>query len=218
MSAAALPAQPGPLRPAVGPEGTAPKERTGRPSPPPPGLWLAAHGQHPAGEAAAPAGLGPPPTTAGPAELGEGGARGARALPRGHAAALWARMDDGALLAVPPGLAPPPGAPSHGSSLHAARRCTPCNWFWKPGGCQLGASCSCCHACPAEALRQRKWTKKERVKREAALLRLRELSGFFAAPFPPLSEAVWSCGPEGPWSLTLGCLGDACDDAREESM
>lgn len=59
----------------------------------------------------------------------------------------------------PPGLVPPPGAPSHGSVLHSTRNCRPCAWFWKPTGCQNGQQCGHCHLCPEGELRARKKAK-----------------------------------------------------------
>eukprot|EP00446_Apocalathium_sp_SHHI-4_P015137 CAMPEP_0177210430 /NCGR_PEP_ID=MMETSP0367-20130122/31545_1 /TAXON_ID=447022 ORGANISM="Scrippsiella hangoei-like, Strain SHHI-4" /NCGR_SAMPLE_ID=MMETSP0367 /ASSEMBLY_ACC=CAM_ASM_000362 /LENGTH=339 /DNA_ID=CAMNT_0018659529 /DNA_START=42 /DNA_END=1061 /DNA_ORIENTATION=- len=65
---------------------------------------------------------------------------------------------------VPPGLEPPPGAPSHGSLLHGTKACRPCVWFWRPGSCGKGQDCTHCHLCPeGEAQMRRKsrpWVQK----------------------------------------------------------
>jgi len=57
--------------------------------------------------------------------------------------------------------APPMGDfPSAGSALHdGTGRCSPCAWFWKPRGCQSGASCGYCHLCPEGELKSRKKAK-----------------------------------------------------------
>merc|ERR1712039_1047697 len=60
---------------------------------------------------------------------------------------------------APPGLLPPPGTPSHGSIKHGMGECRPCSWFWKPQGCQNGAECNHCHACPIDELKTRKRAK-----------------------------------------------------------
>jgi hypothetical protein len=67
--------------------------------------------------------------------------------------------DCGGLTIFPPGLEPPCGTPSHGSSLHGAGRCRPCAWHWKPGGCTNATSCSYCHLCPEGELKTRKKSK-----------------------------------------------------------
>merc|ERR1712137_813215 len=45
------------------------------------------------------------------------------------------------------------------SALHSAGKCNPCAWFWKPNGCQLGASCNFCHLCGKGELGARKKAK-----------------------------------------------------------
>merc|ERR1711866_17031 len=62
-------------------------------------------------------------------------------------------------LSAPPGLAPPPGTPSLGAMKHANGGCRPCAWFWKAQSCQNGSECLHCHACPADAIKNRKKSK-----------------------------------------------------------
>jgi len=61
--------------------------------------------------------------------------------------------------AFPPGLSPPVGSPSHGSTLHLSGHCRPCAWFWKPSGCLNGLDCTRCHLCPAGEIKARKKAK-----------------------------------------------------------
>lgn len=56
----------------------------------------------------------------------------------------------------PPGLAPPPGCPSHGSALHALGKCKACSWFWRASGCRNGEACQHCHLCPKSEVKARK--------------------------------------------------------------
>lgn len=49
--------------------------------------------------------------------------------------------------------------PSSGSALHAAGKCSPCAWYWKPRGCQNAYQCQFCHLCPAGELKNRKKAK-----------------------------------------------------------
>lgn len=65
----------------------------------------------------------------------------------------------GELVRLPPGLAPPPNTPSHGSALHITGDCRPCVWHWKPGGCSNGEDCYHCHLCPKSEVKSRKKTK-----------------------------------------------------------
>jgi len=39
------------------------------------------------------------------------------------------------------------GTWSVGAELHHIDECKPCAWFWKPSGCDQGASCRFCHLC-----------------------------------------------------------------------
>eukprot|EP00411_Alexandrium_monilatum_P044339 CAMPEP_0175477330 /NCGR_PEP_ID=MMETSP0095-20121207/76379_1 /TAXON_ID=311494 /ORGANISM="Alexandrium monilatum, Strain CCMP3105" /LENGTH=261 /DNA_ID=CAMNT_0016778929 /DNA_START=33 /DNA_END=819 /DNA_ORIENTATION=+ len=48
---------------------------------------------------------------------------------------------------------------SRGSALHAAGKCRPCAWFWKPGSCQNSDNCAYCHLCPEGELKARKKAK-----------------------------------------------------------
>jgi len=48
---------------------------------------------------------------------------------------------------------------SLGSALHASGKCSPCAWFWKPNGCQLGSNCNFCHLCGKGELNARKKAK-----------------------------------------------------------
>lgn len=54
-----------------------------------------------------------------------------------------------------------PGQPkwTAGAALHAAGRCRPCAWFWKPAGCMNAEECSYCHLCPEGELKSRKKSK-----------------------------------------------------------
>lgn len=52
-----------------------------------------------------------------------------------------------------------PQLPSLGSVMHGTGRCSPCAWYWKPRGCQNGAHCTYCHACPEGELKMRKKAK-----------------------------------------------------------
>jgi len=55
------------------------------------------------------------------------------------------------------------GLPSAGSFLHPGN-CKPCAFYWKPEGCQNGAECYHCHACPQDEIKQRKKGKIEKLK------------------------------------------------------
>jgi len=70
-----------------------------------------------------------------------------------------ASPSDEGRLRFPPGLRPPPGTPSHGSSLHGTGKCRPCAWFWKTSGCQNGPECGHCHLCPEGEIKARKKAK-----------------------------------------------------------
>jgi len=61
-----------------------------------------------------------------------------------------------------------------GSEKHSIGECRPCAWFYKPAGCQNGASCRHCHMCPESAIKARK-------KSKAVAMRLQ--------PEPALSES-----------------------------
>jgi len=55
--------------------------------------------------------------------------------------------------------------PSVGSALHdGTGRCSPCAWFWKPRGCQSGATCGYCHMCPEGELKNRKRAKVQAIR------------------------------------------------------
>jgi len=55
--------------------------------------------------------------------------------------------------------------PSVGSALHdGTGRCSPCAWFWKPRGCQSGATCGYCHLCPEGELKNRKKAKVQAIR------------------------------------------------------
>eukprot|EP00928_Gymnodinium_smaydae_P081378 TRINITY_DN64914_c0_g1_i1.p1 TRINITY_DN64914_c0_g1~~TRINITY_DN64914_c0_g1_i1.p1 ORF type:complete len:211 (-),score=25.37 TRINITY_DN64914_c0_g1_i1:246-878(-) len=46
---------------------------------------------------------------------------------------------------------------SEGAAQHAVKKCKPCGYAWRPGGCQNGASCAFCHLCEDGVIqRQRK--------------------------------------------------------------
>lgn len=136
----------------------------------PPGLWRAATAEDstkkagaeldPESDSTAVPTPGDPDQLVDSEDLDDWGVGEARAPPPERLAAPGARRDDGEVLPAPPGLAPPPETPSHGSTLHALGRCRPCNWFWKPGGCNFGAGCSCCHLCPAEEPKLRRKAKR----------------------------------------------------------
>lgn len=144
------------------------------PSPAPPGLWLAVTPRDSTRKGSAEpdtesdSTVVPTPCELSPLEdsddVGDWGVGGARAPPPETLAAQGARRDDGEMLPVPPGLAPPPGAPSHGSTLHALGRCRPCNWFWKPSGCHFATECSCCHLCPAGEHKLRRRAKRALIR------------------------------------------------------
>jgi hypothetical protein len=63
--------------------------------------------------------------------------------------------------------------PSSGSALHAAGKCKPCAWFWKPGSCSNGRECCHCHLCPEGELKGRR-RRKESAMRVGALLPAKE--------------------------------------------
>ena len=140
----------------------------------PPGLWLAAPAEDstkkggaetdPESDSTAVPSPCDPDALADPDDLDDWGVCEAPAPSPDRLAGPGARRDDGEVLPVPPGLAPPPEAPSHGSTLHALGRCRPCNWFWKPGGCHFGAGCSCCHLCPSEESRLRRRAKRALIR------------------------------------------------------
>lgn len=45
---------------------------------------------------------------------------------------------------------------SVGASLHAARECRPCAWFWRPQGCENAEDCRHCHLCPQGEIKARR--------------------------------------------------------------
>lgn len=86
--------------------------------------------------------------------------------------------------------------PNIGSALHwNDGRCDPCAWYWKPGGCRNGQSCTRCHLCPPGALKERRKAKL------SAALAARRRGEAEAAPRPSsegglLSELSTSEGSE----------------------
>lgn len=67
--------------------------------------------------------------------------------------------------ALPTAAAAAGALPSAGSALHdGSGRCSPCAWFWKPRGCQSGASCGYCHLCPEGELKNRKKAKVQAIR------------------------------------------------------
>lgn len=72
--------------------------------------------------------------------------------------------DFGAKTPVPIALAASLPLPSVGSSLHAAGKCRPCAWFWKPQGCQNAQECAHCHLCPEDELKSRKKVKENAMR------------------------------------------------------
>lgn len=67
-----------------------------------------------------------------------------------------------------------------GAALHAAGRCRPCAWFWKPTGCMNAEECSYCHLCPEGELKSRKKSKVTAM-RMGALTPVRSLAQAGAA-------------------------------------
>lgn len=50
-----------------------------------------------------------------------------------------------------------PDFPTLGSAAHQSRKCKPCAFVWKDGGCSTGVDCQFCHLCgPDEKRRRRK--------------------------------------------------------------
>jgi hypothetical protein len=56
--------------------------------------------------------------------------------------------------------------PSIGSADHATGQCRPCAHSWREGGCAKGWSCTFCHLCGVEALKQKKRDKVARIRDE----------------------------------------------------
>lgn len=88
------------------------------------------------------------------------------AVPPGTPQTRWENEEGAATPVVthgrgrfPPGLPPPTGSPSHGSTLHITGQCRPCAWFWKPSGCHNGSECGRCHLCPSGEMKVRKRVK-----------------------------------------------------------
>lgn len=59
------------------------------------------------------------------------------------------------------------GLPSAGSALHSSGTCKPCDWFWKPQGCQNGQACAHCHLCPEGAAKEQKRQKHAATQKNA---------------------------------------------------
>lgn len=96
--------------------------------------------------------LGPSPATAG----ARAGAEAREAAPH----------------SVPVGAQASAGSRAHGAvGADGQPGCQPCAWFHKPSGCEKGAGCEYCHACPAGELKRRKRQKVDRLRREEAALR-----------------------------------------------
>jgi len=113
----------------------------------------------------------------------------------------------------PPGLDPPPGTPSHGSTLHAVGDCRPCAWFWKAAGCQNGQDCTYCHICPADEAKQRRKARANMARMEARLDRdhgpCRTLSFHSDSPscserFGQVSDHESTVGPDTENEFTAG--------------
>lgn len=84
--------------------------------------------------------------------------------PLSSAGALAVAMEE-TVLAPPPQSPTAATLPSAGSALHAAGGCCPCAWFWKPQGCDNGASCARCHLCPQGEVKARKKAAKQALVR-----------------------------------------------------
>lgn len=69
-----------------------------------------------------------------------------------------------AIRSFPPGLLPPEGTPSHGSTLHRSGSCRPCAWFWKADGCKNGRDCAHCHLCPEGEIKHRRKVKQSTIR------------------------------------------------------
>jgi len=69
----------------------------------------------------------------------------------------------------PPGLPPPEGTPSHGSTLHRIGGCRPCAWFWKAEGCKSGLDCTHCHLCPEGEMKLRRKMKQSMLRARRAI-------------------------------------------------
>ena len=53
---------------------------------------------------------------------------------------------------------------SVGSSLHEAKLCKPCAWYWRPGSCTRGADCLHCHLCVDGELAKRRFENRKLAK------------------------------------------------------
>jgi len=118
------------------------------------------------------------------------------ASPETRAGPGAAPQEEEELMRVPPGLAPPPGMPSHGSVLHASGSCRPCGFFWKAGGCQNGQECQHCHLCPEGKARQRKKQKQAWARSERSLEK--------EAPEPPMCRTPSTAASEDEGWLQAG--------------
>lgn len=85
--------------------------------------------------------------------------------------------------------------PSLGSALHSVGRCRPCGWFWKPQGCDNGASCQHCHLCPSGEHKSRRKARviELRANTEVAEERSQQQWRQWQQPplFPPQSPQRW---------------------------
>jgi len=94
---------------------------------------------------------------------------------------------------------PTQGMPSLGSALHGTGGCTPCAWFWKPGGCHNGPACGRCHRCPVGEVNARKKLKINTLRRGAAVVSMEGIA--CQATTPPSLQALKltrldACRPE----------------------
>jgi len=75
-----------------------------------------------------------------------------------------------------------PGSALHGQfDAEGQHACQPCAWFYKPSGCQNGATCRRCHLCPEGELKLRK-------KQKIAKLRSQEAAAEAGSTTPPTPE------------------------------
>lgn len=62
---------------------------------------------------------------------------------------------------------------SEGSKLHPDG-CSPCAWNWRPSGCCNEARCKFCHMCPSTALKERKKSRTQQLKKQREAHRLQQ--------------------------------------------
>jgi len=53
---------------------------------------------------------------------------------------------------------------SVGSTMHEAKLCKPCAWYWRPGSCTRGANCLHCHLCVDGELAKRRFENRKLAK------------------------------------------------------